>query len=144
MSDPVIDKEIQNLIDENVGDKQRLEFIQKSFREEKKIYNSDLKYLTKLLEEHSKDEDILERLDFLTPKPAKKTTTLTENLTHVVDTDLKYCTNCTQLVRQERHFSKGVLLLFLFFGIPGLLYYFVKGKTCPLCKHDQWGVPPEQ
>lgn len=143
MFDPVIAKEIQNLIDNKIGDSQRLEFIQKSLQEEKKIYNSDQKYLSDLLTEHSKDEDILERLDFLNPKSTKKTTNLTKNSTHIVDTDLKYCINCKQIVRQERHFSKGVLLLFLFFGIPGLLYYFVKDKTCPLCKHEQWGVPPE-
>ena len=64
MFDPVIDKEIQNLIDDNIGDIKRLEFIQKSLREEKKIYNSDQKYLSALLAKYSKDEDILEHLDY--------------------------------------------------------------------------------
>ncbi len=76
--DPVLDKEIQNLIDGNLGDTKRLEFIRKSLQDEKKIYNSDQKYLMELLKEHSKDEDILERLEFLNPKKKKPTTTFAD------------------------------------------------------------------
>ncbi len=77
--DPVLDKEIQNLIDGNLGDNQRLEFIRKSLQDEKKIYNSDQKYLMELLKEHSKDEDILERLEYLNPKKKKTVTTFADN-----------------------------------------------------------------
>lgn len=142
MFDPVIAKEIQNLIDNTIGDTQRLEFIQKSLQEEKKIYNSDQKYLSTLLAEHSKDEDILERLDFLNPKPAKKPES--KKPTRVVHKDQKFCAICEKSVFPERDFSTGALLILLLLGIlPGLIYYAVKNKTCPICKHDQWQVSPE-
>ena len=87
MFDPVIDKEIQNLIDDNIGDIQRLEYIQKSLKEEKKIYNSDQKYLSSVLAKHSKDENILERLDFLNPKTGKEKTgaTFADNVEESTD-----------------------------------------------------------
>lgn len=132
MFDPVIDKEIQNLIDSNVGDTKRLEFILKSLKEEKKIYNSDRKYLSDLLKKHSSDDNILERLDYLNPKP-------------VVYKNQKYCTICEKSVYPERDFNTGALLILLLLGIiPGLVYYAVKNKTCPICKHDKWQVSPSK
>ena len=122
--DLVIDKELQILIDNNLGDIQRLEFIRKSLREEKKISKSDQKYLMKLLKEHSKVKNVLKRLDYL---------------------NRKYCAICEKSVFPERDFSTGALLILLLLGIiPGLIYYAVKNKTCPICKHDQWEVPPSE
>lgn len=141
MVDPVIDKEIQNLIDNDIGDTQRLEFIQKSLREEKKLFNSDQKYLISLIAEHSKVENILERFDYLNPKPVKKSES--KKQAQSVYKNQKYCAICEKNVFPERDFSTGALLILLLLGIiPGLIYYAVKNKTCPICKHDQWEVSP--
>ena len=134
--DPIIDKEIQNLIDDNIGDTKRLEFIQHSLRTEKKIFNSDLKYLMHLLHENSKDENILERLDYLQPK-SKKPTHLYKNQ--------KFCIVCEKSVLPKREFSTGALLALLVLGIvPGLIYYGIKNKKCPICKNSKWKVLPEK
>lgn len=77
--DPVLAKEIQNLIDDNIGDHHRLEFILESMKNNKKIYNSDQKYLAFLLSQHSKDEDILERLNSLNEKPEEPVVTFADD-----------------------------------------------------------------
>jgi len=79
MVDPVLEKEIQNLIDQKLGDSERLKFILESIKNNKKVYNSDQKYLINLLTTHSKDEDILERLDFLNPEKKESVTTFADN-----------------------------------------------------------------
>jgi len=75
--DPVLAKEVQNLLDDNRGDEHRLKFILECIQNEKKIYNSDQKYLASLLGEYSKDEHILERLDFK-PKPEESGVTFAD------------------------------------------------------------------
>jgi len=62
--DAILEKEIQNLIDNKRGDTGRLEFILSSLQENKEIYNSDQKFLISLLEKHSYDENIL-RFDLI-------------------------------------------------------------------------------
>ena len=76
--DPVLAKEIQNLIDDNRGDHHRLEFLLESIKNNKKVYNSDQKYLASLLSEHSTDDDILERLDSLNEKPEETVVTFAD------------------------------------------------------------------
>lgn len=130
--DPIIDKEIQNLIDNERGDHHRLLFIQKSLREEKKVYNTDQKYLMKLLNQYSKEENILDRLDYLNPKVSKK---ISKN---IIDTGIKYCNNCKKMVKPIGPFNHGVWFWFLLLGIIGLIYYKIKGKRCPECKKKDW------
>ena len=97
-----------------------------------------------LLEKHSKNEDILERLDYLNPKPKKQTKPSPKKLEQPSRKDHKYCTICEKMVWAERDFNTGALLILLVIGIiPGLIYYAVKNKTCPICKHANWGIPPE-
>lgn len=127
MIDPIIDKEIQNLIDSNIGDTQRLEYIRKSLQEEKKIYNSDQKYLSELLAKHSKDEDILERLDFLNPKKTEKektgaTTTFADNVEENTNDNSKGFTqeNVDQVLLNTKIKNEGTaFLLAIIFGILG-------------------------
>ncbi len=80
----ILEKEIQNLIDNHKGDTGRLEFILSSIKEDKEIYNTDQKFLISLLEKHSYDENILEHLHFFNQKniPKKETvTTFADNIT---------------------------------------------------------------
>lgn len=81
--DPILEKEIQNLIDNKKGDTGRLEFILSSIKEDKEIYNTDQKFLISLLEKHSYDENILEHLHFFNQKniPKKESvTTFADNI----------------------------------------------------------------
>jgi len=71
--DRIIDNEIQNLLEEGIGDSGRLEFIRTSLQGDKKLYNTDRIFLCKLLEKHSQIEDISERLDYLNPTLQKIT-----------------------------------------------------------------------
>lgn len=143
--DPVVEKEIQSLIEQNLGDSARINFILECMKNGKKIYNSDKKYLTELLEKHCKEEDILERVGFVEPKPAQKPITQNKTSKPITHRDQKYCSICEKVVWPERNFSVGALLVLLMLGIiPGLIYYAVKNKTCPICKHDQWEVSPSE
>jgi len=144
--DPVLDKEIQNLIDSNIGDTSRLQFIKESLQGKKNIYNSDKKYLSELLSKNSKDEDILERLDhYLNPKIIKSKPTEIKKPTQILYSHEKWCALCNRAVVPERDLSTGALLVLLLFGIlPGLIYYAIKSKTCPICKHDNWVAPPKK
>jgi len=81
--DAILEKEIQNLIDNKKGDTGRLEFILSSIKEDKEIYNTDQKFLISLLEKHSYDENILDHLHFFNQKniPKKETvTTFADNI----------------------------------------------------------------
>lgn len=59
---------------------------------------------------------------------------------------MRYCTNCQQFVAPLQHFNWAVFLLgFLTLGIISFLYliwYLIKGGTCPVCNSHNWGVPP--
>lgn len=56
---------------------------------------------------------------------------------------MKYCNNCKQLVDPQKKFSTGLLILLLICGVvPGIIYYVVKKKTCPMCNSTNWGVKP--
>lgn len=62
-----------------------------------------------------------------------------------VNPDAKYCAYCQRMVTPERDFSVGALIILLLIGIiPGIIYYFLKAKTCPICKHHQWQIPPDE
>ncbi|MGI0056740.1 MAG: hypothetical protein ACREAK_05125 [Nitrosarchaeum sp.] len=48
-------------------------------------------------------------------------------------------------MRPERDFSVAALVILLFLGIiPGIIYYFLKSPVCPICKHNQWTIPPDE
>ena len=58
---------------------------------------------------------------------------------------MKYCNNCKQLVDPKKDISVGLLVfLILCCTIPGIIYYIVKSKTCPVCNSTNWGVPPQE
>jgi hypothetical protein len=75
-------------------------------------------------------------------KPIKKETTIRRP--KLVDPDARYCAYCERSVHPERDFSVAALVILLFLGIiPGIIYYFLKSPTCPICKHNQWTIPPD-
>ncbi|KKK41129.1 MAG: hypothetical protein Lokiarch_45730 [Candidatus Lokiarchaeum sp. GC14_75] len=56
---------------------------------------------------------------------------------------MKYCNNCKQMVQPQKNYSTGLLIILLIcFGIPGIIYYLIKKKTCPMCNSTNWGVKP--
>ncbi len=83
--DAILEKEIQNLIDNHRGDTGRLEFILSSIKENKEIYNTDQKFLINLLEKHSFDENILEHLHFFNQKNIPKKETVTTFADNIAD-----------------------------------------------------------
>ena len=62
----------------------------------------------------------------------------------LIDPNAKYCAYCDRSVHPEKDFSVAALVVLLFLGIiPGLIYYFLKSPVCPICKHNQWTIPPD-
>ena len=54
---------------------------------------------------------------------------------------MRYCINCKQKVEPKRHFNMAILFILLLLGIiPGVIYYIILGKKCPMCNSDNWGV----
>jgi len=81
------------------------------------------------------------------PKPVKPVTPkkIVKKRPRPVDPDAKYCAFCERSIRPERDFSVGALIVLLFIGIiPGIIYYFLKSPVCPICKHSQWQIPPDE
>lgn len=49
------------------------------------------------------------------------------------------------MVEPKRHISAGFLLVLLCLGIiPGIIYYFIKAATCPMCNSEHWGIKPSK
>jgi len=107
--DRIIDNEIQNLLEANIGDGGRLEFIRKSLQEDKPLYNSDRKFLVNLLEKHSPDKSISLRLDYDTPIPQPSKT-----------------------IPKKNNSSKKIKILFVI-GITITAYFFIHGALIPIC-----------
>lgn len=142
--DILIEREIQKLVDENIGDKLRIGYILETLKNKGKLYDSDKKYLQKILLEHSELDEIRDRLEFL---DFFETITNKENVkkveTRSVHFQEKWCARCQKSVFPERKFNVGAFVLLLFIGIvPGLLYYALTEKVCPICSKHNWDVPP--
>ncbi|KKM05064.1 hypothetical protein LCGC14_1757930 [marine sediment metagenome] len=59
---------------------------------------------------------------------------------------MKYCNNCRQLVDPQKNYSTGLLLILLLCCgfIPGIIYYLILVKKCPMCNSSNWGVKPQE
>ncbi|MEJ2248777.1 MAG: hypothetical protein P8Y70_02995 [Candidatus Lokiarchaeota archaeon] len=56
---------------------------------------------------------------------------------------MKYCLNCKQMVEPKKDLSMAFLIVLLCLGIcPGVIYYVIKKKSCPMCNSNNWGVKP--
>ena len=57
---------------------------------------------------------------------------------------MKYCKNCKQTVEPKRHFNMAILFILILLGIvPGIIYYVLVGKSCPMCNSNNWGLKNE-
>lgn len=141
--DLLIEREIQKLIDAEHGDVLRTQIILESLQNNKKLYSSDQKYIYLLLIEHSDLEEIRERVQFLNPiKPIVKKIELANSSAPKLHFQERWCIHCKRGVFPERKFSVGALLILLLIGIlPGLIYYALVSKKCPICSNANWGIP---
>jgi hypothetical protein len=58
---------------------------------------------------------------------------------------MKYCKNCEQTVEPKRHFNVAILFILLLLGIiPGIIYYIIVGKSCPMCNSNNWGLKKDK
>ncbi len=138
--DILIEREIQKLIDEKIGDKLRIEYIFETLKKEEKLYDSDKKYLKNILIENSTLDEIKDRLKFL---DSSNNTDIKKVETSSLHFQEKWCIHCKKGVFPERKLSVGALVLLLLIGIiPGLIYYALTEKVCPICNKHHWGVPP--
>lgn len=141
--DLLIEREIQLLISSEKGDPLRIKIILESLQKGKKLYKSDEKYIHTLLLEHSKLDEITERIEFLNstkPVVSEKKIIPKETTRPVLHFQERWCRNCKKGVFPERQFSLGALIILLIIGIlPGLIYYALISKKCPICNRSDWG-----
>jgi len=58
---------------------------------------------------------------------------------------MKYCGNCKQWITPTKDISTLLLIILLLFGLfPGIIYYLVKPKVCPMCNSQNWTIPPKE
>ncbi len=138
---------IKKLREAEIGSSERLDSIQKSLRERIELSQEDENYLAEKLQQYHKiqgTESIPQARKIESTKPVtlKK---IVKKQPRPVDPDAKFCAYCQRLMRPERDFSVGALVVLLLIGIiPGLIYYFLKAPVCPICKHSQWQIPPDE
>ncbi len=125
--DPILEKEIQNLIDNKRGDTGRLEFILSSIKEDKEIYNTDQKFLINLLEKHSYDENILDHLHFFNQKNISKKETVTTFADNIQDSETCQDVICNHKSKNKRNATVLAVLLGIL-GIGGIGHLYI-GKT---------------
>jgi len=60
---------------------------------------------------------------------------------------VKYCGFCKRYVTPKKYNGVLLVLLFLFFIIPGIIYFIycaASGGRCPICSSKNWvPAPPE-
>jgi len=131
---------IEKLKHAEIGDSPRLDEFQNTLNETGNLSEEDNSYLQTKIEQYKK-------IHAEPPKPAKPIIPkkIVKKRPKPVDPDAKYCAFCERLMRPERDFSVGALIVLLFIGIiPGIIYYFLKSPVCPICKHSQWTIPPDE
>lgn len=118
-----------------IGNSERLESIKKRLVDSGSLPPDEKSYLI----EKSKQLSAIENKNLT---PAKKE--IQRKRPKPVDPDARYCAYCQRSVHPEKDFSVAALVVLLFLGIiPGIIYYFLKAPTCPICKHNQWQIPPD-
>jgi len=130
-----------------IGNSERLEVIKNKLEENGSLPDEEKSYLIekskqlKAIETHRKNEtEAIKDEQKLVPSRKE----IQRKRSKPVDPDAKYCAFCQRSIRPERDFSVAALVVLLFLGIiPGLIYYFLKAPTCPICKHSQWQIPPD-
>lgn len=138
---------IKKLREAEIGSSERLDSIQKSLRERTELSQEDENYLAEKIKQYHKIQGTepmpqARKIESAKPVTLKK---IVKKRPRPVDPDAKYCAYCQRLMRPERDFSVGALIVLLLIGIiPGIIYYFLKAPVCPICKHSQWQIPPDE
>jgi hypothetical protein len=131
---------IERLKHSEIGLSEKLDECKNALNECGKLTEENESYLQEKIEQYNK----IHRPKPATPAPPPRKK-IVKKRARPVDPDAKYCAFCQRMVHPERDFSVGALVVLLFLGIiPGLLYYALKSKTCPICKHHQWQIPPDE
>ena len=48
------------------------------------------------------------------------------------------------MITPKRHFNVAILFILILLGvIPGIIYYFLVAKSCPMCNSENWGIENE-
>lgn len=128
--DAILEKEIQNLIDNHKGDAGRLEFILSSIQNNKELYNSDQKFLVNLLEKHSYDPHIFQHLKFFNPKIIEKKVNITTFADNIDDSYIfkdKIHEHISSTPKNKRNATILAVVLGIM-GIGGIGHLYI-GKT---------------
>jgi hypothetical protein len=133
---------IEKLKHAEIGNSSKLDDCKSALSEGKKLTDEDETYLKTKIEQYKKIS-----IESKSVKPVVSSDTTKKTVkkrVKPVDPDAKYCAYCQRSIRPERDFSVAALVILLFLGIiPGLIYYFLKSPVCPICKHSQWQIPPD-
>jgi len=134
---------IEKLKRSEIGNTEKLEECKNALNQSGKLTDEDESYLQTKIEQYKKiHTEPPKTTKPLASQPAKK---IVKKRQRPIDPDAKYCAFCQRSVHPERDFSVGALVVLLFLGIiPGLLYYVLKAANCPICKHHQWQIPPDE
>jgi hypothetical protein len=132
---------IQRLKHSEIGSYEKLDECKSALNDSGKLTEENESYLQEKIEQYNK----IHKPKPATPAPPPRAKKIVKKRTRPVDPDAKYCAFCQRNVHPERDFSVGALVVLLFLGIiPGLLYYALKAPNCPICKHHQWQIPPDE
>jgi len=132
---------VKKLQTAEIGNLEKLEKIRTILEERKELSQEDESYLQTKFEQYKKIQASKPPTRKTTPESTQKTESPTKLRPFP---DAKFCGICRKSVSPVRHMSKGVWILLLFIGIiPAIIYYFVKEKVCPICKHHQWEIPAD-
>ncbi len=126
--DAVLEKEIQNLIDNQKGDTGRLQFILSSIQNNKELYNSDQKFLVNLLEKHSYDPHIFEHLKFFNPKIIEKKVNVTTFADNIDDSDnsKNVIHDDVSLTPKNKRNATILAVVFGLIGIAGIGHFYIR------------------
>ena len=131
---------IEKLKHAEIGNSAKLDECKNALNESGELTEENESYLQTKIEQYKK-------IHTEPPKPVARPDTakkIVKKRLKPVDPDAKFCAFCQRSIRPERDFSVAALVILLFLGIiPGLIYYFLKAPTCPICKHSQWEIPPD-
>jgi len=131
---------IEKLKQAEIGNAEKLDECKNALNESGELTEENESYLQSKIQQYKKIHAEPPK-PIASPDAAKK---IVKKRQKPIDPDARFCAFCERSIRPERDFSVGALVVLLFIGIiPGIIYYFLKAPVCPICKHSQWRIPPE-
>ena len=131
---------VKKLQTAEIGNKEKLEKIQGILDERKELPQENEEYLQTKFEQYKK----IQASNPTTSKTNPESKQTESPIKLGPFPDAKFCGICRKSVSPVRNMSTGAWILLLFIGIiPAIIYYLVKEKVCPICKHHQWEIPAD-